>query len=297
MDVKVRIRVAIISIFVGILVLGLKVGAYLLTDSVALLSDALETTVNIASSIAALIAIWFASKPADSNHPYGHDKAEYFAAVLVGVMIVLAAMSIFRAAWIGFTQGDNPEYSAAGIGMNLLAAAINGAWARYLMSYGKKVRSPALIADGKHLMTDVFSSIGVLAGVVLALLTGWHILDPALALLVGLTVLWSGWELVKESVGGLMDEAVSADVLDKIRLQISEQGEGALEAHDLRTRTAGRSTFIDFHLVVPGTMSVEAAHEICDRIEAAISKDVPGAHITIHVEPEYKAKHSGIVVV
>ncbi len=146
-------------------------------------------------------------------------------------------------------------------------------------------------------MTDVLSSIGVLVGVVLALLTGWHILDPALALLVGLTVLWSGWELVKESVGGLMDEAVSADVLEKIRIQISEHGEGALEAHDLRTRIAGRSTFVDFHLVVPGTMSVESAHEICDRIEEAITEGVPGVHITIHVEPEYKAKHSGIVVV
>ncbi|MBG6144089.1 cation diffusion facilitator family transporter [Labrenzia sp. EL_142] len=297
MDLKIRIRVAVISIFIGILVLGLKTGAYVLTDSVALLSDALETTVNIASSIAALVAIWFASKPADSNHPYGHDKAEYFAAVLVGVMIVLAAISIFRAAWIGFTQGDNPEFSSVGIGMNLLAAVINGAWARYLMHYGKNARSPALVADGKHLMTDVLSSIGVLVGVVLALLTGWHILDPALALLVGLTVLWSGWELVKESVGGLMDEAVSADVLEKIRIQISEHGEGALEAHDLRTRIAGRSTFIDFHLVVPGTMSVESAHEICDRIEEAITEGVPGAHVTIHVEPEYKAKHSGIVVV
>lgn len=296
MDLNIRIRVAVISIIVGLAVLGLKTGAYLLTGSVALLSDALETTVNIASSIAALAAIWFASKPADSNHPYGHDKAEYFAAVLVGVMIVLAAISIFRAAWVGFTQGDSPEYSAAGIGMNLLAAVINGAWARYLLHYGKKARSPALVADGKHLMTDVISSVGVLGGVLLALATGWSVLDPALALLVGLTVLWSGWGLVKDSVGGLMDEAASADVLNKIRQQISEQGEGALEAHDLRTRIAGKSTFIDFHLVVPGTMSVEAAHEICDRIEGAITEDVPGARITIHVEPEHKAKHSGIVV-
>lgn len=296
MDLKVRIRVAVISIFVGFLVLALKTGAYLLTDSVALLSDALETTVNIASSFAALAAIWFASKPADSNHPYGHDKAEYFAAVLVGVMIVLAAVSIFRAAWIGFTAGDSPQFSPEGIAMNLAAALINGAWARYLMRYGKKARSPALIADGKHLMTDVLSSLGVLVGVVLALMTGWNLLDPALALLVGLTVLWSGWELVKESIGGLMDEAASADVLEKIRDQISEQGEGAIEAHDLRTRIAGKSTFIDFHLVVPGDMSVDAAHDICDRIETAIKEDVPGAHITIHVEPEHKAKHSGIVV-
>ena len=145
-------------------------------------------------------------------------------------------------------------------------------------------------------MTDVVSSAGVLAGVVLVMLTGWKVLDPALAVLVGLTVLWSGWGLVKESVGGLMDEAASGEVLEKIRVLISEHGEGALEAHDLRTRIAGRSTFVDFHLVVPGSMPVEDAHEICDRIEEAIAEDVPGARITIHVEPEHKAKHSGIVV-
>ncbi|MHA7775932.1 cation diffusion facilitator family transporter [Roseibium sp. M-1] len=296
MDLSRRLKIAFFSIFVGLLVLALKIGAYLLTGSVALYSDALETTVNIASSIATLAAVWFAAKPADSNHPYGHDKVEYFAAVLVGVMIVLAALSIFRAAWIGFVHGDSPVYSPEGISMNVVAALINGGWARYLMRYGKSARSPALVADGKHLMTDVVSSVGVLAGVVLVMLTGWKLLDPALAVLVGLTVLWSGWGLVKESVGGLMDEAASGEVLEKIRLQISEQGEGALEAHDLRTRMAGRSTFIDFHLVVPGTMSVDAAHEICDRIEQAIAGDVPGARITIHVEPEHKAKHSGIVV-
>ncbi|WP_370199283.1 cation diffusion facilitator family transporter, partial [Roseibium sp.] len=137
------------SIVFGVIVLGLKIGAYLLTGSIALYSDALETTVNIASAIATLAAVWFAAKPADSNHPYGHDKVEYFAAVLVGVMIVLAALSIFRAAWLGFISGDSPEYSPAGIGMNLLAAVINGAWARYLMRYGKHARSPALVADGK----------------------------------------------------------------------------------------------------------------------------------------------------
>ncbi|MBN9673396.1 cation diffusion facilitator family transporter [Roseibium aggregatum] len=296
MELKNRLRIAFGSIVIGVLVLGLKTGSYLLTGSIALYSDALETTVNIASSVAALAAVWFASKPADSNHPYGHDKAEYFAAVLVGVMIVLAALSIFRAAWLGFTGDERPEYSLEGIAMNVGATLINGVWARFLIRHGKTARSPALVADGRHLMTDVVSSAGVLAGFVLVLVTGWKLLDPALAVLVGLTVLGSGWQLVKESVGGLMDEAASSDVLDKIRLLISEHGEGALEAHDLRTRIAGKSTFIDFHLVVPGEMSVEAAHDICDRIEEAISEDVPGARITIHVEPEHKAKHAGIVV-
>ncbi|MEP2703970.1 MAG: cation diffusion facilitator family transporter [Roseibium sp.] len=296
MALGLRLKIAFASIAISIVVLVLKFGAYWLTGSIALYSDALESTVNIASSIATAAAVWFAAKPADSKHPYGHDKAEYFAAVLVGVMIVLAAISIFRAAWIGFLQGDSPEFSPAGIGMNVAAAAINGFWARYLMRFGGQTRSPALVADGKHLMTDVISSLGVLVGVILVLLTGWTVLDPVLAVIVGFAVLWSGWELVKESVGGLMDEAASSDVLNKIRLQIAEQGEGALEAHDLRTRIAGQTTFIDFHLVVPGSMAVEAAHDICDRIEEAIREDVEGARITIHVEPEHKAKHSGIVV-
>ncbi len=291
------LRIAVASILVGCLVLAMKSGAYLLTGSVALYSDALETTVNIASSATTLAAVWFAAKPADSNHPYGHDKAEYFASVLVGVMIVLAAVSIFRAAWTGFTEETYPDYSPMGISLNLAATVINGLWARHLLSVGRSARSPALVADGRHLMTDVISSAGVLTGVLLVFLTGWTLLDPVLAVLVGATVLWSGWQLVKESVGGLMDEAASADVLQKIRQQIKIHGEGALEAHDLRTRIAGKSTFIDFHLVVPGAMPVEDAHEICDRIEQAITEDLPGARITIHVEPEHKAKHSGIVVI
>lgn len=294
---NVRLRIAMASIGVGIVVLALKFGAYWLTGSIALYSDAFETIVNIASSAAAVAAIWFASKPADSNHPYGHDKAEYFAAVLVGVMIVLAAISIFAAAWKGYVEGQDVVWSPVGIGVNALAALINGGWARFLIKFGRKHQSPVLVADGKHLFADVLTSLGVLTGVVLVLLTGWQILDSVLAVFVGLAVLWSGWELMKESVSGLMDEAASSDVLRKIKDLISEHGEGAIEAHDLLTRTAGRATFVEFHLVVPGDMTVDTAHEICDRIEIAIREDIPGARITIHVEPEHKAKHSGIVVV
>ena len=291
-----RLRIAIASIGVGLVVLALKYTAYKLTGSVALYSDALETVVNVASSVAAVIAVWFASKPADSNHPYGHDKAEYFAAVVVGVMIVLAALSIFQAAWRGYTGHETAVYSAVGLSVNAAAAVINGGWAWFLIRFGKSSRSPALIADGRHLLTDVVTSVGVLAGVGLVFLTGWTQLDAALAVLVGINVLWTGWHIMKESISGLMDEAASVDTLNKIRGIISEQGQGALEAHDLRSRIAGRTTFIDFHLVVPGTMTVETAHEICDRIEETIGEDVPGARVTIHVEPEHKAKHSGIVV-
>lgn len=291
-----RLKIAIGSIVVGLAVLAMKYAAYRLTGSVALYSDALETIVNVASSIAAVIAVWFASKPADSNHPYGHDKAEYFAAVLVGVMIVLAALSIFQAVWVGYTSGQSVTYSPLGLAINAAAAGINSIWAYILIRVGRSHRSPALTADGKHLFSDVLTSLGVLLGVGLVVLTGWDILDTVLAALVGLNVLWTGWSVVKDSVSGLMDEAASSEVQDRIRQLISDHGDGALEAHDLRTRLSGSVTFIDFHLVVPGEMQVDKAHDICDRIEQAIGKQLPGSHVTIHVEPEHKAKHSGIVV-
>ena len=153
------------------------------------------------------------------------------------------------------------------------------------------------MADGKHLATDVISTVGVLIGVLLVIVTGYHQLDAILAALVGLAILWSGWRLIRESVIGLMDVAVDPVTLRTIREVISANAEGAIEAHDIRTRQAGRQIFIDFHLVVPGTMTVEASHEICDQIEARLREAVANAQITIHVEPEAKAKHSGIVVV
>ncbi|NBN65492.1 cation diffusion facilitator family transporter [Microvirga tunisiensis] len=293
---SLRMRIALGSVLVGLGVLALKYLAYVMTGSIALYSDALESIVNVASSVAALVAVWFASKPADSNHPYGHDKAEYFAAVLVGVMIVLAALSIFEAAWRGYTAPVPADYTWQGLAVNGLAGVINAVWAFVLVSFGRRNGSPALAADGRHLFTDVATSAAVLVGVALVWFTGWQQFDAVLAGLVGLNVLWSGWVLMKESVSGLMDEAASADVQERLRSLISEHGEGAIEAHDLRTRLAGKLTFVDFHLVVPGDMTVLAAHDICDRIEQAIGKAMPGARVTIHVEPEHKAKHSGIVV-
>lgn len=291
------LRFAIGSIGVGVLVLAVKLAAYLVTGSIALLSDALETVVNIAAALAASMAIWLGEKPADANHPYGHHKAEYLSAVLEGVLIVVAALLIFREAYFGFVRHTQPDLSAAGLGLGALAGVINAAWAWMLIRVGRRARSPALLADGRHLFTDVFSSVGVLAGLLLARVTGWAFLDPALAVLVGLGILWTGWELTRGSLSGLMDEAVEPSLLAQIRRTIEAEGIGAIEAHDLRTRRAGRATFIDFHLVVPGTMSVSDAHDICDRIERALREATPELMISIHVEPDNKAKHSGIIVV
>lgn len=290
------LKIAIGSIVVGLAVLGMKLLAWWMTGSVALLSDALESTVNVATAIAALIAIRIAARPADSAHPYGHHKAEFFSAVLEGVMIIVAALLIMREAWAGLWNPPALEAPFAGMAVNALAGVLNGLWCWVLISRGRALKSPALVADGKHLLTDVVSSGGVLVGVGLAVLTGWRVLDPILAGLVGLNILWSGWRVTAASLSGLMDEAVPNETLDRIREIISDKATGAIEAHDLRTRHAGKITFIDFHLVVDGQTSVEDAHAICDRIETSLRKTLPDAQITIHVEPDHKAKHSGVLV-
>jgi cation diffusion facilitator family transporter len=284
------------SILVGVVVLALKSLAYFMTGSVALLSDAIESIVNVATAIAALVAIRLSAKPADAGHPYGHHKAEYFSAVLEGVLIIVAALAILREAYFGFLSPRQLDAPWLGLAVNGTATVINAGWSWVLIRQGRERKSPALVADGHHLFTDVISSFGVLGGVSLAAVVGWAVLDPVLAGVVAVNILWSGWRVVKESVGGLMDEAVPPTTLARIREIISANAEGAIEAHDLRTRHAGRMMFIDFHLVVPGGMSVSAAHDICDRLERAIKEELPDALISIHVEPDDRAKHSGMLV-
>ncbi|GBF04967.1 cation diffusion facilitator family transporter [Deinococcus aerius] len=288
--------IALGSVVVAAVVLGLKFLAYLLTGSVALYSDALESIINVAAALAALIALRVAARPADANHPYGHTKAEYFSAVAEGVLIVLAAASIAREAWPVLLHPRPVEAPWAGLLVNVGASALNGVWAAVLLRAGRAARSPALLADGRHILTDVVTSVGVVAGVLLARVTGLSWLDPALALLVAVNILWSGWGLIRESVGGLMDASVDPTTEARIRHAMSEHAEGALEMHDLRTRHAGRLTFIEFHLVVPGEMTVTQAHAICDRLEEALQAETPGAHVTIHVEPQEQAKHHGVLV-
>ncbi len=288
---------AVISIGVGLAVLAMKLVAWQLTGSVALFSDALESLVNIATAVITLAAIRYSARPADDSHPFGHHKVEYFSVVIEGVLIVLAALAIFSAAWASFNNPQPLDDPAAGLAVNIAASVVNGVWAFVLIRQGRARRSPALAADGMHLFTDVLTSVGVVAGLVLVLLTGWLFLDSLLAAGIALHILWQGWRLIRQSVGGLMDEAAPPAMVDRIRQLISDNADGAIEAHDVRTRQAGRLTFIEFHLVVPGDMSVSDAHDICDRIEEALRDDMDDAHIAIHVEPEGKAKHTGVVVV
>lgn len=290
------VRIAVLSLGVGAAVLALKSFAAVATGSIALFSDALESVVNVATAVATLVAVRLAARPANASLPYGYHKAEYFSAVLIGIFIAVAALVIFQQAWTGFVAPKPFDAEPIGIAVSILATGLNAGWAWWLVRQGRKERSPALVADGRHLWTDVVSTAGVLVGVMLAAATGWGQLDAILAALVGVTILWSGWELIKQSVIGLMDVAVEPAELNRIREIIAANADGALEAHDVRTRRAGKMSYVEFHLVVPGTMSVEVAHTICDTIEAALRAAIADTQVTIHVEPEAKAKHSGIVV-
>ena len=290
-------RIAVVTIAVGLLVLTLKMGAWALTSSAALFSDALESTVNVAASLIALGALRMAARPADKNHPYGHEKAEFFAAVIEGVLIVVAAITILQHAWITWSAPRTLDQPWVGLALNLLATAVNGVWGTRLLREGRRHRSVVLIADAQHLHADVISSVAVVAGLVLAVQTGVAWIDPVLAVGVALHVLWSGFTVLRDSVGGLMDAAPAEEIVQRIRAVVARDAEGAIEAHDLLTRQAGRVTYLEFHLVVPGTMSVAEAHAICDRVEAALKSEIPGLSVTIHVEPEAKAKHQGVIVV
>jgi cation diffusion facilitator family transporter len=289
-------QVASFSIILGLGVLALKAAAWWFTGSAALFSDALESTVNVAAAIISLVALRFAERPADANHPYGHAKAEFFAAVIEGALIIVASLTILDHAYQTWRAPSPLTATGAGLALNALATALNAVWGTVLLRVGHRNRSPALMADGKHLWTDVATSLAVIAGVALVVWTGEGLIDPALAAIVAVHVLWSGMTLIGISVSALMDGAPAPDVVERIRQLVAEHAEGALEAHDLRTRHAGRLTFLEFHLVVPGDLRVSDAHEICDRIEAALRKDMDHLVITIHVEPEGKAKHHGVLV-
>ncbi len=279
------------------MVLAIKAAAWWITGSAALFSDATETVVNVAAGLLAFAALRFGARPADENHPFGHDKAEFFAAVVEGVLIIVASLSILLHAWQVWRNPLPIERPVFGLTLTAAASVLNLAWALVLLRWGGRLRSPALVADGQHLASDVVTSAALIAGVVLVVVTGRLWLDPLLAVAAALYILASGLLVVRNSVSGLMDAAPAPAVVERIRALVASHAEGAIEAHDLRTRHAGRLTFLEFHLVVPGAMSVSAAHDICDRLEAVLRTDMDGLVVTIHVEPDDKAKHHGVLVI
>lgn len=281
---------ALWSILVAFSVMGIKFVAWSMTGSVALFSDALESIVNVIASFAAWMAIRYAGQPPDDNHPFGHHKAEYFSAVLEGVLIVVAALLILHQAGSALLRPTLEAEPWAGIAVNMAAGAINGFWAWLLITRGRAARSPALIADGKHILSDVITSAGVVIGLTLAILTGYFVLDPILAIIVAVNILWQGYKIIRSSLDALMDHALEESQQQQIRKIIAEHSGRATEFHDLKTRQAGQAMFAEFHLIVDGRMTVEESHRICDRIETALREVFAGIRVTIHVEPDHKSK-------
>lgn len=284
-------RLALWGIPLSLGVMGLKMLAWWVTGSVALLSDGLESFVNVAAAFIAFFVIRYAQKPADHDHPFGHHKAEYLSAVTEGVLIVVAALLIVSEAIGQLAAPRMLDAPALGLAINFAAGVINGIWALLLIRIGRTHRSPALTADGWHVMSDVVTSIGVLVGLLLVLATGYAIFDPILAILVAINILYQGWKVISHSIGGLMDQAVDPKEEEAIKQAIATHAIGSIGVHDLKTRKAAAVTFVDFHLVVPAAMSVRQAHDICDRLEDAIRAIHAGAEITIHVEPEGEKAH------
>lgn len=274
-----------LSILAALVTFGMKSAAYLLTGSVGLLSDAAESLVNLAAAVTAFFCLWISQKPVDRSHTYGHEKIEYFSSGIEGTLILFAALGI---AWAAIERLLNPSALhelGPGLAVSLAAAGVNFAVAQVLLRTGRKHQSIVLEADGQHLMTDVWTSIAVLVGLGLVWLTGWDILDPFLALLVAANIVWTAFDLMRRSVDGLMDHALPTEEQDQLRQAIDKELPPGCHYHAMRTRRAGARRFVDFHLLVPGDWSVQKAHDLSDRIEAALQGVYPGMEATIHIEP------------
>ena len=276
------VRIAILG---GVAVLGVKLLGYFLTNSVGVLSDALESTINVAAAALAAWAISVSMQPPDDSHPYGHDKAEYLSSILEGILIGIAAMLIIVAARDRLMHPQEIHLTWPGLLVNVAASGINLALGRYLVAVGQQTHSMALEADGKHVLADVVTSVGVLGGVILAVMTKLTWLDPAIAILVALNVLRTGVELVQRSIRVLMDAAIPETDLQAIHAVLETYRSRYLEVHDLRTRASGARRFVDFHLILPSSTTVQTSHDLCDEIEQAIQAQIPNASVTIHVEP------------
>jgi len=278
-------RFAWISIIASLLTIVLKTIAYLLTDSVGLLSDAIESLVNLAGGIMALTMLKIAARPADNEHAYGHNKAEYFSSGVEGTLILVAAASIGYAAYWRLLDPKPLEQVGAGLVVSLAASAINLATALLLMRVGRKRNSITLEANGHHLMTDVWTSVGVLAAVGAVAATGWTRLDPIVAFIVAANIVWTGVKIVRRSVEGLMDASLPKEDLDKVREVFAGYEAAGIQFHALRTRRAGMRRFVSIDVLVPGAWSVQQGHDLVEEIEAEIRAVVDDSTVFTHLEP------------
>jgi cation diffusion facilitator family transporter len=278
-------RYAWLSIAAAIATILLKGWAWWLTGSVGLLSDAMESFVNLAAAVVALGVLTLAAEPEDAEHAFGHNKAEYFSSAFEGFLILVAAGAILYTA-VGRLLSPQPlEAIGLGLLVSVVASGINLSVARVLMRVGREFRSITLEADAHHLMTDVWTSVGVIAGVGLVWLTGWLWLDPVIAIAVAINILWMGWRLLKRSADGLMDVSIPTEELQAIEAILAGYEAQGLKFHALRTRQAGSRAFVMLHVLVPGDWTVQVGHDWCEGIEGDIRRRLAHAHVTTHLEP------------
>jgi len=277
-------RFAWLSIGAAVLTMGLKAAAFWLTGSVGLLSDALESLVNLAGALMALIMLTIAARPADEEHPFGHSKAEYFSSGVEGTLILIAAVTIAIAAIQRLITPRPLEQIGLGIAVSMVAALINLLVSLVLLRAGKRHNSITLEANAQHLMTDVWTSAGVLIGIGLVGVTGWLQLDPLVALVVAGNIIWSGYHLVSRSVKGLMDSALPAEEQNKIETILSPYRESGIRFHEKRTRLAGAQRFVSLHVLVPGKWTVHRGHQLVEKIESDIRQALSNSTVYTHLE-------------
>ncbi|MFV9504407.1 MAG: cation diffusion facilitator family transporter [Oscillochloridaceae bacterium umkhey_bin13] len=278
-------KYAWISVAAAVATISLKLGAYNLTGSVGLLSDALESLVNLVAALMALAMLTIAARPPDEDHAYGHGKAEYFASAVEGLLILIAALSIIWAAWSRLRDPMPISEPLLGIAIAGVASAINFGVARLLFTAGEQHRSIALEADAHHLMTDVWTSVGVIIGVVLITLTGWLWLDPVIALAVAVQIIWAGYQLVRRSVLGLMDTALSNEEQNQVCAVLDGFAPRGVSYHALRTRQAASRRFVSMHLLMPDHWTIQQGHNLAEEIERAIRQALPHTTVFTHIEP------------
>lgn len=278
-------KFAWLSIAAAILTIGLKSGAWWMTGSVGLLSDALESSVNLVAAVVALVSLRAAAMPADANHQFGHTKAEYFSAAIEGIMIFVAATAILFTSVQRFLDPQPLENVGVGLAISAVASAVNGGVAWVLLRKGREHRSLTLVADGKHLLTDVWTSFGVVVGVLLVWLTGWERLDPVVAFAVGINIIVTGWHLIQQSVEGLMDISWPKEDNAKLASIIAARTSDVVTVHGLRTRESGRHRYVEMHLLVPGAWTVKRGHDRAEEIEAAVRREFGSVSISVHLEP------------
>jgi len=278
-------RYAWLSIAAAVVTIGLKSFAYLLTGSVGLLSDAVESLVNLVAAIIALSMLIIAARPADEEHPFGHSKAEYFASGAEGVLIFVAAISIAIAAVQRILAPRAIEQPGAGLAVSTFASAINFIVARILLSVGKKQNSITLEADAHHLMTDVWTSVAVIVGVGAVAITDWELLDPIIALAIAANIVRTGVQLVRRSIAGLMDTALPPEEYDRVLRVLEKYKEQGVEFHALKTRQAAGRRFVSVHVLVPGRWTTHKGHHLVENVEKDIRDALAGVTVFTHLEP------------